>query len=120
MVKKTEEYQAKISVDGRIWINIGDKSFLGHGRIELIEKIKEYGSLSQAAGKMNLSYRKAWDSINKANLLAGKPLVILKRGGKEGGNAEITEFGEKAILLFNKLHQDFIKFLNDKTNSIEF
>lgn len=109
----------KINVESRIWLNIGNESFLGQGKIELIEKIKEFGSLRKAAGEMKMSYRKAWGSIHKINDLAGKPLVILKHGGKDGGIAEITETGEKAIILFKQLQEEIKKLLERQTNSLE-
>lgn len=109
----------QISVDSRIWLTIGNESFLGQGKIELLEKIKEYGSLRKAAGEMKMSYRKAWDSINKINYLAGKPLVILKRGGKDGGITEITEAGEKAMFIFKQLREEVTILLEKQTNSLE-
>jgi molybdate transport system regulatory protein len=109
----------KINIESRIWLNIGNESFLGQGKIELIEKIKEYGSLRKAAGEMKMSYRKAWGSINKVNSLVGKPLVILKHGGKNGGIAEITEAGEKAIFIFKQIQEEVTKLIEKKSTSLE-
>ncbi|NVO09733.1 MAG: LysR family transcriptional regulator [Bacteroidales bacterium] len=118
-MKNQKNKAGKIDADSRIWLTIDNKSFLGQGKIELLEKIKEYGSLRKAAGEMKMSYRKAWGSINKINELAGKPLVILKRGGKDGGIAEITEVGEKAIIIFNQLQEEIKNLLEKQTNSLE-
>ena len=35
--------------DGRIWISTAEGKLMGKGRIELMEKIKEFGSIRQAA-----------------------------------------------------------------------
>lgn len=119
-MKKNKTNTININVDSRIWLNIGKDSFLGQGKVELLEKIKEYGSLSKAAEEMKMSYRKAWGSINKMNNLAGKPLVILKRGGKDGGIAEVTEVGEKAILIFKKLHEEVNELIEKQIKYLEF
>ncbi len=114
-----QEDSNKITVRGRVWLDAGENSFLGQGKIELIEKIKELGSLRKAAIEMKMSYQKAWYNIDEINKAAGKPLVILKHGGKGGGIAQITETGEKAILIFKQLQEDFKTFVEEKTKNIE-
>ncbi len=111
----------EIAVDGKIWLSLGNEIFLGQGKIELIEKIKEYGTLCKAAKAMKISYRQACSHIKKFNSLSEKPLVILKRGGKGGGgSSELTEAGEKALIMFKQFQEDFAKFLEEKTKAIEF
>jgi len=51
-------------------INIGNDTVLASGKVELLIKIKEMGSLRKAAEEMKMSYRKAWFSIHKINNLA--------------------------------------------------
>jgi molybdate transport system regulatory protein len=108
----------KYSIDGRIWINCCGISFLGSGKIELLLKIKELGSLRKAAVELNMSYRKAWYGINQVNKLAPEIVVILSRGGKNGGVARITEYGEYLINTFGQLVSDFNSFIENKTKSL--
>ena len=108
-----------IKVDGRLWINSGELPLLGNGRIELLEKIGELGSLRKAAAEMKMSYRQAWFNINEMNINAGKPLVILKRGGRDGGIAEVTDTGKKVITQFRQLQKEFKTFLKEKTKTFK-
>jgi molybdenum-dependent DNA-binding transcriptional regulator ModE len=48
-------------LNGRIWIEIDDEKLLGHGRVELLERIHASGSIRQAALQMKMSYKQAWD-----------------------------------------------------------
>ncbi len=105
----------KYKVKGRIWIEINDKTFIGEGKALLLKKTAELGSLRKAAAEMNISYRKAWYSINHMNKAAEKPVIILKHGGKQGGIAELTEFGEEILTMFEKMENEFLTFLNSKT-----
>jgi molybdate transport system regulatory protein len=109
----------KFIVAGRVWIDSDKFSFIGHGKIELIEKIQELGSLRKAAAEMKMSYRQAWMNIYKINKLCDKPLVILKRGGKEGGIAEVTEFAQQVISSYKKLQSAFNQFLIEQTEKLE-
>ncbi len=106
------------AVKGRIWITSDKEPLIGSGKIELICKIKETGSLRKAAEEMKMGYRKAWFSLNQVNNLADEPLVILKRGGKNGGEAIITDYGEKLIGFYKKLQEDFDGFLKLKSEQV--
>jgi molybdate transport system regulatory protein len=116
MSKVTNTFKYKIK--GRIWIETEKGAFLGVGRIELLMKIKESGSITKAAKGMKMSYRQAWELIESMNMKSKKPLVVSKTGGKGGGGAILTEAGEKAIAEFIKLNIAFKKFL--LTQSIKF
>jgi len=103
---------------GRIWIDGPEGTFLGYGRIVLLERIREYGSISQAAKSMDMSYRHAWELVDSMNRQAPVPLVEAATGGKGGGGARLTDVGEKAINLFWKLHADFQTFLLEEEKAL--
>jgi molybdate transport system regulatory protein len=103
---------------GRIWIDGTDGTFLGHGRVALLERIREYGSITKAAKAMEMSYRHAWDLVNSMNRQAERPFVELATGGKGGGGARITEDGERAIQLFWRFSEDFQNFLKQEQSRL--
>ena len=107
-------------VSGRIWVQSGDGAFLGSGRVELLKKIKEYGSITQAAKSMNMAYRHAWRLIDSMNTMSAIKLVSTKTGGKKGGGAFLTEEGEKAIHEFDNLEKAFNEFLQEQSSKIVF
>jgi molybdate transport system regulatory protein len=96
---------------GRVWIDGNEGTFLGYGRIVLLERIREYGSITKAARSMEMSYRHAWELVDSMNKQASKPFVEAVTGGKGGGGACLTEEGEMAVNLFRKFHKDFQEFL---------
>ena len=101
----------KLKPNGRIWIDTDDGAFMGYGRIELLEKIQETGSLRKAAQAMKMSYQQAWRLITQMNERAKKPLVTLQKGGKHGGVTQLTTTGEKAIVTFKSFNKAFQQFL---------
>lgn len=92
-------------MQGRFWIKEQDKNFLGHGKVELLERIAKSGSISKAAKEMKMSYKAAWDSIDLMNRLTNEPLVVRITGGKGGGGTQITQKGLEAIRIFRNLEQ---------------
>ncbi|MBX7490482.1 TOBE domain-containing protein [Helicobacter sp. Faydin-H64] len=94
-----------MQVKGRIWIKEQDKNFLGHGKIELLERIVKSGSISKAAKEMKMSYKAAWDSIDLMNKVASEPLVMRVTGGKGGGGTQVTQKGLEAIRIFREMER---------------
>ncbi|MFT3681735.1 MAG: LysR family transcriptional regulator [Ferruginibacter sp.] len=124
VVKKTAKPLAKkpagIKTDGRIWIETTEGKLVGKGRIELMEKIQQFGSIRQAAAAMKMSYRQAWQLVDDMNTKAKTPLVISQRGGAGGGKAIVTQKGEKIIALFNAFNKRFQQLLEKEAEKFIF
>ena len=116
----TSKKKLMLKADGRIWINTPEGKLVGKGRIELLEKIKELGSIRQAALAMEMSYRQAWQMIDDMNTKAKTILVISTRGGKGGGSATISKKGEQLITLFNSFNKKFQLFLSREEENFIF
>ena len=103
--------QKRVELRGRIWINGPEGIFFGYGRVALLEKIMEHGSIAKAAKSMNMAYRHAWDLVDSMNRQAKTPFVELATGGRGGGGARVTQAGKEAIELFWRFHADLQAFL---------
>src|ERR1700730_8995132 len=108
MLMKRPEFK----LNGRIWIETPDGKVLGHGRVELLERIHASGSIRQAALQMKMSYKQAWGLVNHINSHFSDPIVISHRGGRGGGNATVSENGLGLIKQFHLLKKKFEAFLN--------
>lgn len=104
----------------RFWIDEAEGPFLGTGRIILLEKIKEKGSITNAAKSMKMSYRKAWQLIEDMNKRAKHPLVEKILGGKNGGGAKLTKAGEEAIEQFHKMENEIKLIIKEKAKQMHF
>jgi molybdate transport system regulatory protein len=105
-------------INGRLWIECEGEGFLGPGRVELLQRIEETGSINKAAREMGMSYKKAWEMINALNIQAGKLLVITQAGGEKGGGSVITEEAKQLIAYHNQLRQRFLSFLEKETQNL--
>jgi len=92
-----------LQIRAKAWITAGDETFLAYGRIVLLEKIRECGSISAAARAIGMSYRRAWWHVETMNRLAKRPLVETAVGGKGGGGTRLTPEGEEAVRLYRAL-----------------
>ncbi len=97
-------------VRGHIWIDGNEGTFLGAGRVALLESIRETGSITRAAKKLGMSYRKAWELVESMNGQSIEPIVKASTGGKGGGGALLTKAGERAIEAFRLIDEAFGRF----------
>ncbi|TKR56371.1 LysR family transcriptional regulator [Allopusillimonas ginsengisoli] len=102
-----------LRLKGSIWLTSGNSNVGGHGRIDLLARIAELGSISQAAKTMGMSYKTAWDAVDHMNALAGQPLIERSVGGKGGGSTELTERGKRLVTNFRILEKEHQRFLDD-------
>jgi molybdate transport system regulatory protein len=81
----------------RIRIVFGDEAMLGPGKAQLLERIRETGSIAAAGRSMAMSYKRAWSLVEEMNAAFREPLVESARGGAQGGGARLTEAGERVL-----------------------
>ncbi|MBI6549683.1 molybdenum-dependent transcriptional regulator [Xenorhabdus lircayensis] len=86
-------------------LKLQQRIFADPRRIELLKKIKITGSISQGAKQAGISYKSAWDAINEMNQLADEILVERATGGKGGGGAQLTRYGERLLQLYDLLEK---------------
>lgn len=86
-------------------LKLQQRLFADPRRIELIKQIRHTGSISQGAKLAGISYKSAWDAINEMNQLAEQIIVERMTGGKGGGGATLTRYGERLIQLYDLLAQ---------------
>ena len=79
--------------------------FFGPGICELLEKIRETGSIQAASRAMNMSYTKAWKILNRAEKEMGRTLITRVNGGKKGGSSTLTEDGIQAVYNYREMER---------------
>lgn len=81
----------------RIRIIFSDETRLGPGKADLLERIRDTGSIAAAGRTMSMSYKRAWSLVEEMNSAYRTPLVTSTRGGTKGGGARLTEAGEEIL-----------------------
>jgi molybdate transport system regulatory protein len=89
----------------RLRITMGKGLLLGPGKVDLLEAIERYGSISAAGREMGMSYRRAWLLVDALNGMFGEPLVTTASGGAHGGGAQITELGKAIAGAYRRIEQ---------------
>jgi len=111
--------QDNYRLHGRLWIKGPEGTFIGYGRVVLLERIREHGSISAAARSMEMSYRHAWKLVDSMNRQSRSPVVEKTTGGRGGGGAMLTDAGERAINCFWSAYRDFKEFLQQQSQQLD-
>lgn len=93
----------------KIRLYFDDDSWIGPGKVRLLEMIDEHGSISAAGRAMDMSYKRAWDLVAEMNRIFGAPVAETQAGGKTGGGAHVTPLGRSVIEQFRALEKESAK-----------
>lgn len=87
----------------RLRFAFGPGQIIGPGRVELLRRIEETGSLSAAGRAMRMSYKRAWSMVEELNRTFDAPLVSLSRGGSGHGGAVLTPLGREVAARYGRM-----------------
>ena len=87
-------------------IDLAPEGRIGPGKIQLLENIREHGSISAAGRAMEMSYKRAWDLVDEINSICRQSAVEPQTGGKNGGGSVLTPFGISLVKRYRKIERD--------------
>ena len=94
----------------KLWLSSKDvEGVFGDGKWRLLKAIDSGRSLSTASKSLQISYRKAWGDLNKAQDALNCALVEKQRGGTMGGRTVLTSEGKKWVKAYAKFRADIEK-----------
>ncbi|BBA35066.1 molybdenum transport protein ModE [Methylocaldum marinum] len=84
----------------------------------LLAAIEKTGSINRAAKDVGLSYKGAWEMVERANNLCPQVLVSTAVGGRHGGGTKLTATGRELLELFTRLQEEHRRFLATKNREL--
>ena len=102
-----------------IGIDLEREGRLGPGKVALLERIAECGSISAAGRAMAMSYRRAWQLVADLNASFVEPLVAAQMGGHKGGGAKLTPFGTKLVHEYRAIEREAAAAVAPRLRALE-
>ena len=100
-------------------IDLANGVRLGPGKVGLLSGIAEHGSIRAAGATMGMSYRRAWLLADEINRMFKEPSVFTRHGGKSGGGAGLTPFGEALLSRCRRMEAEARRVLCDDIHWLE-
>lgn len=87
----------------RLRVTTGEAIAIGPGKILLLEAIAETGSITAAAKRLEMSYRRAWLLLDELNRSLRRPAVESAKGGAQGGGSGLTTVGRELVETYRRI-----------------
>lgn len=110
---KTAKRHQRAQETPRLRVLLGAAIAIGPGKADLLDAIAASGSISAAAKRMGMSYRRAWLLVDTMNGCFRGPLVAAARGGSGGGGARLTPLGENVLARYRDMESKALDSLAD-------
>ena len=91
-----------------LWLETDDGVLFGLGRLQLLRKVEQCGSLKGAAEALGMSYRGAWGKIKATEQLFGEKLI--ERAGSRREGYHLTQFGSGLARDFDQWYREVETF----------
>lgn len=102
-----------------IRIDLDREGRLGPGKVLLLERIAEHGSISAAGRSMRMSYRRAWELVADINAAFSAPLVAAQSGGRQGGGATLTPLGATLVAEYRAIEREAAAAVAPRLRALE-
>jgi molybdate transport system regulatory protein len=91
----------------RFRVVLGPGVAIGPGKADLLEAIDETASLTAAAARFEMSYKRGWTLVQELNRAFKTPLVATEKGGAGGGgHAKLTPLGRQVLARYRQMEAD--------------
>jgi molybdate transport system regulatory protein len=101
-------------IKSNFWIEKDGEVVLSRWRVALLQAIDETGSISAAAERLKIPYRRAWDKVHECEERLGVKLIDTQTGGTGGGGARLTQEGAEYVKRFQQFSRGLDELVKDR------
>ncbi len=102
----------------KVWIEDSESNLVfGGGKTQILELIEQTGSISEAAKKVGMNYKKAWSHIKILQEYIEDELVIVQKGRTSGGTV-LTPKAKEIISKYKTLEDEIKEFSKNRFEEI--
>lgn len=105
-MSQSPAHNTKSSLHAQLRLMLGEEIAFGPGKADLLDAIRETGSISAAGKKLAMSYRRTWLLVDTMNRCFQKPLVTAAKGGAHGGGTQLTDYGMEVLECYRELQHE--------------
>lgn len=110
-----EKKGKKMQIKTKIWIeNSKGELLFGKGKTEVLELVDETGSISKAAEKIGMNYKKAWTHLQILQKNISKDFVQTKQGGGDSAGTTLAPEAYEMIQKYKTLKKDIEEFADKR------
>ena len=108
----------KARVELHLRVVKGKARAIGPGKVALLEAVRDTGSISAAARKLGMSYRRAWVLVDDLNRRLAKVVVEATPGGKSGGGTTLSPTGHRLVSVYRGIERKALRHTSAATRNL--
>lgn len=99
----------------KLWIERDDGALiLSDWRVDLLERIEQTGSITQAANEMKVPYRTACYKLREMENNLGVKLLETRSGGSHGGSSCLSKAGREYLEKYRSFREGFEQLVDER------
>ncbi len=103
----------------KLWIEREDGALiLSDWRVDLLERIEQTGSITQAAREMDVPYRTACYKLKQVECNLGVKLLETHSGGSKGGSSRLSMAGRDYLEKYRDFREGFDQIVTERFKEI--
>lgn len=103
-----------MQIKSNFWVEKDGEVVLSRWRVALLQAIDETGSISAAAERMGIPYRRAWDKVHECEERLEAKLIDTQTGGHGGGGARLTKEGAEYVRRFQQFNTGLDELIGNR------
>ena len=107
-----------MQIKSNFWVEKDGEVVLSRWRVSLLQAIDETGSISAAAERMGIPYRRAWDKVHECEERLGAKLIDTQTGGHGGGGAQLTREGTEYVRRFQQFSSGLDELIRNRFREV--
>lgn len=92
-----------LTLGARLRVVLRKNVAFGPGKADILEGIRETGSIAAAGRRLRMSYKRAWTLVEDMNRDFSEPLVETSKGGSDHGGATLTPLGNEVLDRYRRM-----------------
>ena len=92
-----------LTLGARLRVVLKKNVAFGPGKADILEGIRETGSIAAAGRRLRMSYKRAWTLVEDMNRDFKEPLVETSKGGSGHGGATLTPLGTEVLDRYRRM-----------------
>ena len=108
-----EKKRSRLYIKTKTWIeNEKGELLFGKGKTQVLEDVEKTGSISGAAERLGMNYKKTWSHVQILQKSFDRPLVETQKGGGSRGGTTLSPEAYELMEAYKTLQKDIEEYAN--------
>jgi molybdate transport repressor ModE-like protein len=90
----------------KVWLNWDGLFLMGPNYLRFLAAVDQTGTIREGGQAVGWSYRTCLNRLRRMERVLGRPVLLTRRGGTQGGSARLTGEARRLVRIFAQWEED--------------